>query len=145
MSESLQKRRRITHERNLLWSEKKDAALQLKRTQSLPYLAVVSALGVPGIGELVAEYATNSTTTVFLSGLGMEVVRMGERHIATLVHALLATITSQDARCDLPVFRFTCNGSDIAEMLQLNPCLNLGDISNDASVTEFTRHVRHHK
>jgi hypothetical protein len=145
MSESLQKRRRINREANRPLSVKKEAALQFRRSESLPYLAVVYALSYPCIGHLVAEYATSSTTTVLISGLGFEVFPMGERHIATLVHELLARITSREAQCGHPLFRFTCNGRDIAVDLQLNPDLNLGDLSNCAPVTEFVRHLRHHQ
>jgi hypothetical protein len=145
MSESLPKRRRINREANRRLSLKKEAALQFRRSESLPYLAVVDALSYSCIGQLVAEYATSSTTTVLISGLGKEVIPMGERHIATLVHELLARFTSREAQCGLPLFRFTCNGRDIAEILQLNPDLNLGDLSNCAPVTEFVRHLRHHQ
>jgi hypothetical protein len=148
MSESLQKRRRITRELGRLWSEKKEAALQVRRacllSELLPYLTAVAALSHPGIVELVAEYAIRPrpTRTVLITGLGMEVIPMGERHIATLVHELLDKITSREAQCGLPVFRFTCNGHDIAVDLQLNPHLTLGDVSNGASVTKFVRHIR---
>jgi hypothetical protein len=143
MSQSLKKRRCISREANRQLTVKNETALQFRRLESLPYLAVVDALSYPCIGQLVAEYATSSTTTVLITGLGKVVVPMGERHIATLVHELLARFIAREALCGLPLFRYTCNGRDISDSLQSNPDLNLGDLSNCAPVTEFVRHIRH--
>ena len=142
--DALTLRRRTTREQRLQLSEKQEAALQVRRQELLQCLATVCAFGYPYIVELVAHYAISPTTAVRVSGLGMDVSSMGQRHIATLVQELQDKINSRDARCQLPVLRYTCNGCDIEVNLLLNPYLTLGDLSKGASVTEFVRHLRHH-
>ena len=143
MSDALQLRRKTSRAQRLRLAEIEQGTLQIIRQELLECLAIVTALAFPDIGNLVGDYVISPTTTVLVSGLGYDEYSQGTIHIAQLVQQLHDKILAWDKACTLPVFRYTCNGHDIAVRLQLNPDLRLADLSRGEDVTRLVRQLRH--